>query len=251
MKTNRMGAAWVAVLCSIVLVAGAAALVSSPASAKASINWGHIWKTQLQPRADKRYYTKKKARAKFATKSMLGNYYSKTVSDARYALLGSSYTKAESDANYYSKAQSDAKYAPFPSVIRGTYAILENGNAGQFLSDTISWGVTLSAAPTVHFINTGAAVPAGCAGTPAAPDAAPGNLCVFEELASNTTSRGIFNPATPTGFIGQASAFGAAVFAQPTVTGGIQDFGSWAVRPLALSASKVAGSPRSGSGIAR
>jgi hypothetical protein len=242
MKLTRTSIASVAVLCTLGLVGGGAALVS-PASASAGVNWGHIFKKQIKPRADKRYYTKKKANARFAVKSALLGYYTKAESDAKYAAAGGSYTKAESDA----------KYAPFPAVIRGTYAILENGNAGQFLSDTISFGVTLSVAPTVHFINAGAVLPTGCLGTPAAPDAAPGNLCVFEELASNTTSRGIFNPASPSGLLNQASPFGAAVYAQPTATGGIQDFGSWAVRPVALSTSRVAphSAHHSGAGVAR
>ena len=115
MNKIRMGVTGgLAILCSVVLVAGAAALVSSPASAKSSINWQHVWKTEIKPRADKRYYTKTKANAIFARTSALANYYSKTEADARYAL--------KSDlGNYYTKAQSDAKYAPFPSVIRGTY----------------------------------------------------------------------------------------------------------------------------------
>jgi hypothetical protein len=239
MKTNRIGAAWVAVLCSIVLVAAAAALVSSPASAKASINWGHIWKTQLQPRADKRYYTKKKARAKFATKSMLGNYYSKTDSDARYALLGSSYTKAESDANYYSKAQSDAKYAPFPAVIRGAYdAVGVTTAAGQAISASFSYGFNLSAAPAVHYIAVGGVVPAGCSGSAAAPDALPGNLCVFEEQNVNVSNRRIYG----VGAFGISSTFGANVEIDSSAAGQVYVYGTWAVRPLALSTSKVSSS---------
>lgn len=238
MKPNRIVKAWIAVLCSIALVGGGAALMSAPASAQASINWKHIWKTQIRPRADKRYYTK-------------------LVANGRFARIGSSYTKAESDGKYtptgtsYTKAESDTKYAPFPSVIRGTYSIFGNANAGQLLSQSISWGVSLSAAPTVHFINVGAPVPVGCSGTALAPNAAPGNLCVFESFAGNTTSRGIFDPSTSGGLFNQASVFGAGVFAGAVATGGVQDDGSWAVRPLALSSSSIPASRNSGPGATR
>jgi hypothetical protein len=232
MKTKRMGAAWVAVLCSIVLVAGAAALVSSPASAKASINWGHIWKTQLQPRADKRYYTKKKARAKFATKSMLGNYYSKTESDARYALLGSSYSKAESDA----------KYASYPTTIRGSYFVVGNGPIGAQFADNISYGVNLAAAPTPHYILSGTTPPTGCSGTVAAPAAAPGQLCIFEQLNNNsTTTRGA---VSATGTFGASSTFGSGVYATVAAAGQMYVYGSWALGvPAGGIVAKVSAAP--------
>ncbi|MDX6358526.1 MAG: hypothetical protein QOH37_1580, partial [Nocardioidaceae bacterium] len=137
MKPNRIVKAWIAVLCSIALVGGGAALMSSPASAQATINWKHIWKTQIKPRADKRYYTK-------------------LVANNRFARIGSSYTKAESDGKYtptgtaYTKAESDARYAPFPSVIRGTYtAVGVVAVAGQDVDASFSYGVNLATAPAV------------------------------------------------------------------------------------------------------
>ncbi len=163
MKTKRTTAAWVAVLCSLVLVGGAAAFASSPASAKPGINWGQIWKHKLQPKADKRYYKKSQV-------------YSKAQSDGKYAAAGSSYSKAESDGKYaatgssYSKAQSDAKYAPFPSVIRGTYSIsatptpassCRRASPGVCRSPRLrrctssTWApLSLSAAPARHWLPT-------------------------------------------------------------------------------------------------
>jgi hypothetical protein len=237
MKLTRSSIASVAVLCTLGLVGGGAALVS-PASASAGVNWGHIFKKQIKPRADKRYYTKKKANARFSVKSALLGYYTKAESDAKYAATGSSYTKAESDTNYYTKAQSDAKYAPFPSVIRGTYsAIGDTSAAGRFIGGSFSFGVTLAAAPTPHYIPLGGAVPAGCLGTPTAPDAAPGNLCIFERQNLNESNPTVFNPAS--GGVGSA-AFGAAVYCTSTAAGYVFVYGSWAVRPLGgLSTSRV------------
>jgi hypothetical protein len=246
MKLTRSSIASVAVLCTLGLVGGGAALVS-PASASAGVNWGHIFKKEIKPRADKRYYTKKKANARFAVKSALLGYYTKAESDAKYATPGS---VAAALGGYYTKAQSDAKYAPFPAAIRGTYsAIGYAAVAGAGFSDNITFGVTLSAAPAVHYINQGAAVPAGCLGTAAAPDAAPGNLCVFEALNNNGTTREIFNG---TGSVGSASTFGAGIFATATAAGQMYVYGTWAVRPLALAANRVpTSSAHAGPGLGR
>lgn len=48
------------------MVGGLTAVVTSPAGAALGINWSKIWKKQIKPRADKRYYTKAKAKQKFA-----------------------------------------------------------------------------------------------------------------------------------------------------------------------------------------
>lgn len=243
MKKNRLSVAGgIAILSSVVLVGGAMALVSSPASAKSGINWQHVWRTEIKPRADKRYYTKTKANAIFARTSALANYYSKTEADARYAF--------KSDlGNYYTKAQSDAKYAPFPAVIRGTYSILDVATAvGQTFGDNISFGVTLSAAPTAHYIPAGGTVPAGCSGTPAAPNASPGNLCVFEGHTLNTTAVGVYGIDGAAPALGVSNPFGAGVYANSAAAGNVYAWGSWAVRPTALSASKVPASPHRGGG---
>jgi hypothetical protein len=87
-------------------------------SAAAAIDWKQVWQTEIKPRADKRYYTKKKSNARYYAKwdanalfetkaahdASLANYYTKAQSDANY------YTKAQSDANYYTKAQADNRY---------------------------------------------------------------------------------------------------------------------------------------------
>jgi hypothetical protein len=236
-----------------VLIGGAVTTVT-PAGAEvsqfAATNWKKIWKKKLQPQADKRYYSKTASDTKYSTKTevgaALGGYYTKAQADAA---LGGYYTKAQTDAKYqpvgtyaaagssYTKAESDAKYAPYPSVIRGTtmQATLADAAGGR-VGGHISWGVTLSAAPTPHYIPSGAPVPAGCSGTAAAPNAAAGHLCVFEIYSSNNTGNII---ATPAGTAG-ATALGAVLFASSAGAGETVITTSWAVRPAGISTSLAA-----------
>ncbi|MBV9417689.1 MAG: hypothetical protein JO363_22070 [Solirubrobacterales bacterium] len=125
---------------------------------------------------------------------------------------------------------------PFPptlpsgKTLRGVFlsegnAAAANANAG----DNISFGWTLSAKPTQHFIKVGAPVPAGCSGTPQAPGANPGNLCVFEVENSNIndTVSEVWSP--PADSANAAEAYGAAVYTRSTAAGGFEFGGSWAV----------------------
>ncbi|EON25317.1 beta-galactosidase [Nocardioides sp. CF8] len=244
------------------LLIGGGVTAVSPAGAEveqfAATNWKKIWKKKLQPLADKRYYTKSASDAKYSTKAETGaafaNYYTKAqndaalagfltkaAGDAAYAAKGSSYSKAESDAKFqpagsyaaagssYSKAESDAKYAPYPPVLRGTFSVIGPATAaGQEFSNSISFGVQFPSAPTPHFINAGAVPPAGCSGTPAAPNAAPGHLCVFEKVGSNVSGRNVFGDA---GLPGIVSRFGFNPYIISAAAGTIYSYGSWAARP--------------------
>ena len=223
----------VAVLLGVLVGGGLMAV--TPAGAEVSnavaTNWKKIWKKNLKPLADRRYYTKAQSDAKYSTKvetaagdaasnaatdTKLGGYYKKTESDAKYAAAGSSYSKSESDG----------KYATKPQLIRGAYFV-GSGSAVYGLG-SFSFGVTLASAPTVHYINAGAPVPAGCAGTLAAPDALPGNLCVFEQAAVNVSGRYIGRGSN--GAIGQADPFGFTMEFDSTGGGGTFARGTWAVR---------------------
>ena len=64
--SKKLGRDWVAILCSIVLLGAGAVIVTPAANALSGIHWGQVWKHQIKPRADKRYYTKAKARKQFA-----------------------------------------------------------------------------------------------------------------------------------------------------------------------------------------
>ena len=209
----------------------------TPAGAEVSqavaTNWKKIWKKNLRPLADKRYYTKAKSDAKYQPKGSYetaGSGYTKAESDAKYAGAGSSYSKADSDAKYQAKTQ----------LIRGAYMLGGTGAAaGEFFQDAISYGVTLSAAPTVHFIPMGAAVPNGCLGTAAAPDAVAGHLCVFETAATNMAVSGIYQVTGA----GGSSTMGAIVTGGNPAIGQTYSAGSWAVRPLAVTSARVKPQP--------
>lgn len=77
---------------------------------------------------------------------------------------------------------------PAGHTIRGTYALASEGPAGDngsLAMTGISYGFRLAASPATHVIPSGGAVPAGCGGTPANPDASPGHLCIFEQANTN------------------------------------------------------------------
>jgi hypothetical protein len=220
----------VAVLAGVLIGGGLMAV--TPAGAEvaqsAATNWKKIWKKKLQPLADKRYYTKKQSDATFARKTDLGNYYTKAESDTKYqpkgnyALSGSSYTKAESDA----------KYAPAQPLYRGTFQILGNvPAAGHAGSASISWGATFPAALTPHYIKVGEAVPAGCSGSSTAPNASPGNFCVFESLQSNAgANRSVCRGAAPA-TCGTTDPWGAGIYTYAAAAGVFYVYGTWAARP--------------------
>lgn len=242
----------VAVLVGVLVGGGLMAVTPAGAEVSSALatNWKKIWKKEIRPRADKRYYTKKQSDGKYQPK---GSYetagsgytkaetYSKAEADAKYqpkgnyALNGSSYTKAESDA----------KYAPTTTVVRGTsIQAVTAAAAGANAGDDISFGVTLSAAPTVHYIPFGAAAPDGCSGTPALPNASPGNLCVFEVAAVNKGTNAVL---TPTGAPG-ATQTGAVLFGTSAAAGQFVVTTSWAVRPLALAPAGARGATGTPSG---
>lgn len=208
----------------------------TPAGAEVSqavaTNWKKIWKKNLRPLADRRYYTKAQSDTKYQPKGSYetaGSGYSKAESDAKYAGAGSGYTKAEADA----------KYAPLPGVIRGAFEIIGNAaTAGHGGSEDVSFGVTFASAPTVHVIGPGAVPPAGCSGSLEAPNAAPGNLCIFQRANFNVGPMVVCTVANScdTAPLGKANAFGAWLFVFSSAAGYFESGGSWAARPAGLGA---------------
>lgn len=224
------------------VLVGGGLMAVTPAGAEVSqavgTNWKKIWKKNLKPLADRRYYTKKKANKRYQRKGdyeTAGSGYSKAESDAKYTAAGSGYSKAEADAKYQAKTQ----------LIRGSY--MTGGTAaaaGAFLNDAVSYGVTLSDAPAVHFIADGAAVPVGCSGTATAPNAQAGHLCVFEAANTNHGAVSIFQITGG----GGSSTMGAILIGSSVAAGTSFSAGSWAVRPVALAAGARTAPPRSSSG---
>lgn len=172
---------------------GGGLMAVTPAGAEvaqmAATNWKKIWKQELQPQADKRYYKKKNADKKFAAKKdtyTKAETYNKTETDAKYQLKGSYATAGSS----YTKAESDTKYAVKPRVLRGDWVItgVPNGDIG---TASVGFGLTLPAAPTAHYIPAGVAAPPGCSGSYSSPGASSGHLCVFEYDAVNAANRNV------------------------------------------------------------
>jgi hypothetical protein len=115
------------------------------------------------------------------------------------------------------------------STLRGTFA--ESGTAtvaGQGIAAQISFGFTLSAPPSPHYIDSGSPPPPQCPGNVASPQARPGNLCIYEAAFGNTTNRGEFDPVT--GTLGATpQGYGAGVYARATAPGNYYAQGTWAV----------------------
>jgi hypothetical protein len=119
---------------------------------------------------------------------------------------------------------------PAGVTLRGNYMVAGD-NAGSTIHNAVSYGLRLSAAPTVNYIVAGGTPPAACPGTVTNPQAAAGNLCVYEIEADNASSfRGVCDAETSGCPLGSASRDGFAVFVAPS-TGGtpLYVFGSWAV----------------------
>src|SRR5690348_17232573 len=75
---------------------------------------------------------------------------------------------------------------PSGVTLRGSYIINQPVSAGGATASTeISFGLQLSAPPTVHYIAAGGQVPTGCSGSASNPGAASGNLCIFEDVSAN------------------------------------------------------------------
>ncbi len=110
---------------------------------------------------------------------------------------------------------------PAGTTVRGNFYIVDTSGGGSFGGD-ISFGYRLPSAPFTHYIKDGDPVPAGCSGTVADPEAAPGHLCVFEYTAVNVTAdRGIIFPTRQCSGLRMEGG---------TATGTSYAYGTWAVR---------------------
>ena len=126
-----------------------------------------------------------------------------------------------------------ARAGPFPATlpagktITGIYSMGSTAAAGGELSrGDISFVYPLASDPTGHYINTGSPSPAGCPGTPTAPAADPGHLCIYEQRATNVGAR---NLQSPPGSDGVTTVQGVALFATSAAAGTYVSAGRWAV----------------------
>jgi hypothetical protein len=117
---------------------------------------------------------------------------------------------------------------PSGKTIRGNYAAagLRTGGLFTVAYEGISFGFSLAAAPTAHYI-TGAATPE-CPGTAAAPTAAAGHLCVYESgTFGSITSKDLCGAGSTCG--STANSLGAWVRIEASADGAFGVRGTWAV----------------------
>jgi hypothetical protein len=122
---------------------------------------------------------------------------------------------------------------PSGTTLHGSYGVdFTAANGSDRGTSAFSFGVTLAAAPTPHFLVAGAIPTADCPGSPANPQAAAGHLCVYEAQEVNVNSACIFNTSqhtcTPAGTPAPDS-FGAAILIFANASGNTRSYGSWAV----------------------
>ena len=113
-------------------------------------------------------------------------------------------------------------------TLRGTFFMTVDAAASdEEIGASISFGLQLPSEPTVHLIAAGATPPAECPGTPAAPAAQPGHVCVFEAAALSVTGQGLCTPDNCGG--SPSNRYGVLMYAFSTAAGTVQWGGTWAV----------------------
>ena len=118
---------------------------------------------------------------------------------------------------------------PSGKTIRGVYALSFDAADGAGTT-SFSFGALLPAAPwapPANFIDLGEGPTASCPGSPSNPQAAPGNLCVYEAHGSHTDSGAtMFHPSS--GLTYQADPYGAGLWKTSFGTGRAESYGTWA-----------------------
>jgi hypothetical protein len=115
------------------------------------------------------------------------------------------------------------------TTMRGVYGIdFEAQDAFDAGVDSLSFGFTLAAAPTGHFIAEGGTPPAECPGTATMPEADPGHLCVYETEGTNWNSVCITRNS-PSWACHLTDSYGAGLYFDSTSTGRTFSVGTWAV----------------------
>lgn len=139
---------------------------------------------------------------------------------------------------------------PFPDplaagkTVRGTFGDIDTAaSGGEVILAPIAFGFRLATAPVGRYVPVGTTPPAQCPGTVTNPQAAPGNLCVYESTGSNLqATRGVCNDELSGcgASFGVANREGAGIVAFAAAAGSAQVFGSWAVTAPAGSAATPA-----------
>jgi hypothetical protein len=115
--------------------------------------------------------------------------------------------------------------------VRGNFFMTDRAAAsGSQTVDSLSFVYTLASAPTPHFITAGSVPPAGCPGTADNPQAASGQLCIYEKTISGPVgARGVCGLDIGGSSCPGSNRWGAGVYEISTGTGRFQSYGTWAV----------------------
>ena len=220
----------VAVLVGVLV--GGGLLAVTPAGAEvtqvATTNWKKIWKQELKPLADRRYYTKEKSNAKYQPK---GAYDAAGAAAAAQAAATAASNLATDTklGNYNTKALADARYVLSSRTTTGVFVAADTAAAaGQTAWASIQYGSTLPVAPTAVVVAVGA-TDARCPGTVESPSANPGFLCIFQATLTNAGNLNVWNVTGNPG----TSRHGALVWVSAAKAGYFTSRGSWAVTPAA------------------
>jgi hypothetical protein len=106
-------------------------------------------------------------------------------------------------------------------TLRGNFSVAGHNDPNGFVDESsISFAIPLASAPTFNVRTPGSPPNTACPGTPAQPEAAPGNACFYETNLTNTTGALAFrNPGR----------FGVSFFTPATAVGSYLARGRWAV----------------------
>ena len=121
---------------------------------------------------------------------------------------------------------------PSKATIRGVYALdFKADGSIEAGTTSFSFGAVLPAAPLAppaNFIDVGEGPTASCPGSAGDPQAAPGNLCVYEGGKTNTGEGAtIFHPSSGSTY--EADQYGAGLYKTSVAAGHAKSFGTWAV----------------------
>ena len=123
--------------------------------------------------------------------------------------------------------------APSGSTQRGAFALDGYQTAGGFIGGSISYPLQLSTEPLVVEVPFGGTNPdpAHCPGTPQAPTAARGYLCIYDRFSGNVlqTTGTNLQVANVDGFGGTTNVWGGRIVARASATGTVDVEGTWAV----------------------
>jgi hypothetical protein len=118
---------------------------------------------------------------------------------------------------------------PSGKSLKGSYMMRGTAAAASARGGAdISFGIPLAAAPTGHFLASGAAATPECPGSAAAPTAAAGHLCIYEGFNDNMTVVSFQDPVT-TATGSTTRPYGVGVVGLSIASGSFISSGAWAV----------------------